>query len=145
MWKRVNQACNGGMENLEGKRIKTENMAVKWLQKLWWHDRILAGKQPCCRVADLYSYIEWGWCWWTRDHLILKTWWLLECSFWHCWHSFLWIWSSVLKHRKTTRKLWRVAGWQFYFPFCEVKPLCGRLFSSFLTLNIAYLSARCKR
>ena len=19
-------------------------------------------EQPCCRVADLYSYIEWGWC-----------------------------------------------------------------------------------
>ena len=59
-------------------------------------------EQSCCRVADLYSYIEWGWCWWTGNRLTLKIWWLLECSFWHCWHSYLRTWSNALRHRKTT-------------------------------------------
>ena len=53
-------------------------------------------EQSCCRVADLYSYIEWGWCWWTKNRLILKTWWLLVCSFLHCWHSFLRFWSNAI-------------------------------------------------
>ena len=57
---------------------------------------IICMEQSCCRVADLYSYIEWGWCWWTKNRLILKTWWLLVCSFLHCWHSFLRFWSNAI-------------------------------------------------
>ena len=99
-------------------------------------------EQSCYRVADLYSYIEWGWCWWTIIILILKTLWLLECSFLHCWHSFLRLSDNVLRHRKTTPELWRAKEWWFYeFPiYFEVNPPCGRLFS-FCVLNIAYPAA----
>ena len=56
----------------------------------------LSTEQSCYRVADLYSYIEWGWCWWTKNRLTLKTLWLLVCLFLHCWHSFLRFWSSAV-------------------------------------------------
>lgn len=87
-------------------------------------------------------YIEWGWCWWTIIILILKTLWLLACSFLHCWHSFLRLSDNVLRHRKTTPELWRAKEWWFYeFPiYFEVNPPCGRLFS-FCVLNITYLAA----
>ena len=73
-------------------------------------------------------YIEWGWCWWTRNRLILKIWWLLECSFWHCWHSYLRTWSNVLRHRKTTPELWRAKEWRFYKGILSRSTPCGRLF-----------------
>ena len=74
----------------------------------------LSTEQSCYRVADLYSYIEWGWCWWTKKRLTLKTLWPLVCLFLHCWHSFLRSVDNVLKHRKTTPELWRVMRWWFY-------------------------------
>ena len=85
----------------------------KWLRVNYCHV-ILYVEQSCYRVADLYSYIEWGWCWWTIIILILKTLWLLECSFLHCWHSFLRLSDNVLRHRKTTPELWRAKEWWFY-------------------------------
>ena len=38
-------------------------------------------------------YIGWRWCLWNIS--ILKTLWLLECLFWHCWHSFIWYVASL--------------------------------------------------
>ena len=98
----------------------------------------LSIEQPCYRVADLYSYIEWGWCWWTRNRLTLKTWCLLECSFCHCWHSFIWFVTDDIRHRKTTPELWRVKRWRI---LCccllhEINHFVGGC--SFSIHNIAY-------
>ena len=81
-------------------------------------------------------YIEWGWCWWTRNRLTSKIWWLLECSFWHCWHSFSRTWSNVLRHRKTTPELWRAKEWRFYKGILSRSTPCGRLFLSYSQYSI---------
>ena len=85
-------------------------------------------------------YIEWGWCWWTRNLLTSGTWWLLECSFWHCWHSYLRLSDNVLRHRKTTPNFDRdrVAILWISNLLLRSTP-CGRLFL-FCVLNIAYLA-----
>ena len=72
-----------------------------------WYNRT---EQPCCRVVGLYSYIEWGWCWWTRNRLILKISWLLVCSFLHCWHSFLRLSDNVLSIEKPPETLTGITG-----------------------------------
>ena len=88
----------------------------------------LVREQSCCRVADLYSYIGWGWCWWIKNHLTLKIWWLLECSFCHCWHSFIWFVTDDIRHRKTTPKLWPSDEVVILSTNLTRSTPCGRLF-----------------
>lgn len=87
-------------------------------------------------------YIEWGWCWWTIIILISTTLWRLVCSFSHCWHSYLRLSDSALRHRKPPSKLWPVSGWWFYYNLVEVNPLVGGC--SFYVFNIVYPSERYK-
>ena len=99
-------------------------------------------EQPCCRVADLYSYIEWGWCWWTRNRLTLKILWLLECSYWHCWHSYSRTWGNVLSIEKPPRNFGERRSGDSIKVFFRGQPLVGGC--SFPINNIAYWTAMFK-
>ena len=81
-------------------------------------------EQLCCRVVLAFITYEWRWCLW-KIILILRIWWPLVSSFWHCLRLFLR--SAINAHRKTTPKTWPLKGWIFLSKLFKANPPCGRL------------------